>query len=80
MLGSEKKYGIGRKYIVAGLSNFQVYLGRLIPIVLVVSVVVSVVSSGKIVLSSAKAHKGRAERSITTASKMLIIFFMVLPP
>ena len=38
VLGSEKKYGIGRKYIVAGLSNFQVYLGRLIPIVLVVSV------------------------------------------
>jgi len=34
LLGSEKKNGIGRKYCVAGLSNFRTYLCRFIPIVL----------------------------------------------
>ena len=36
ILGNEKKYGIRKKYQVAGMSQLQVYLGRLIPMFLVV--------------------------------------------
>ncbi len=36
ILGNEKKYGIRKKYQVAGMSQLQVYLGRLIPMFFVV--------------------------------------------
>ena len=36
VLGNEKKYGIGKKYRVAGLSQLQIYLGRLLPMLLCV--------------------------------------------
>ena len=42
ILGNEKKYGIRKKYQVAGMSQLQVYLGRLIPMFLVVLICESI--------------------------------------
>ncbi len=42
VLSSEKKYGIGRKYVVTGLSTFEIYIARLIPIVLAASVALGI--------------------------------------
>lgn len=38
ILGNEKKYGIQKKYQVAGLSQLQIYLGRLLPMFLMVTI------------------------------------------
>lgn len=38
ILGNEKKYGIRKKYQVAGMSQLQVYLGRLLPMFVMVAV------------------------------------------
>lgn len=38
VLAAEKKHGIVRKYRIAGFSNFQIYLSRIIPIVLVTAI------------------------------------------
>ncbi len=44
MLSSEKKYGIGRRYQISGLTGIQLYLGKLIPAVLVQSVGIALAS------------------------------------
>ncbi len=42
VLSNEKKYGIERKFQVSNLSGFQMYMSKLIPIVLLVSVGMSI--------------------------------------
>ncbi len=37
VLSNEKKYGIGRKFQVSNLSSFQIYVGKLVPVVLTVT-------------------------------------------
>lgn len=37
VLSNEKKYGIGRKFQVSGLSGFQLYMSKLVPVTLTVS-------------------------------------------
>ena len=71
ILGNEKKYGIRKKYQVAGMSQLQVYLGRLLPMFVMVAVCEFI--AALIAQTMLEVHWG--EHLVQSAAVML---FMVL--
>ena len=70
VLNNEKKYGIGRRFRVSNLSEFQNYMGKWIPITLTVSVGMAAATGITILLYDI--HWGNPVLSI------LIVFLMIL--
>ena len=71
ILGNEKKYGIRKKYQVAGMSQLQVYLGRLLPMFVMVAVCEFI--AALISQTLLEVHWG--EHLVQSAA---VMFFMVL--
>lgn len=70
VLSNEKKYGIERKFQVSKLSNFQMYMGKLVPITLTVTVGMAIATIITILLYDI--HWGNPMLS------SLIVFLMIL--
>lgn len=70
VLNNEKKYGIDRKFRVSDLSEVQIYLGKLIPIVMTVTVGMGIAAAASALLYDI--HWGNPFLSA------LIVFMMIL--
>lgn len=70
VLSNEKKYGIERKFQVSNLSSFQIYIGKLVPVVLTVTAGMGIATVATILLYDI--HWGNPLLSV------LVVFLMIL--
>lgn len=70
VLSNEKKYGIERKLQVSNLSSFQIYIGKLVPVVLTVTAGMGIATATTVLLYDI--HWGNPLLSI------LVVFLMIL--
>lgn len=70
VLSNEKKYGIERKFQVSNLSGFQIYIGKLVPVVLTVTVGMAIATVTTVLLYDI--HWGNPLLSA------VIVFLMIL--
>ncbi len=70
VLSNEKKYGIERKFQVSNLSSVQIYIGKLVPVVLTVTAGMGIATAATILLYDI--HWGKPLLSA------LVVFLMIL--
>lgn len=70
VLGNEKKYGIGRKFLVSDLSEMQIYISKFMPVTMTVALGMGIVTAVTVLLYDI--HWGNPFLSV------VIVFMMIL--